>query len=178
MTFRPLLFLFITVSSLLCSFCAAVVCSLLLYFTWKRKWQPTPVLPGKSHGQEPGRLPSIGSQKRRTQFSDWTTTTLSFYPSSFHMYSLVNCWSVWFSHSVVIQSFFFSLSSRSYLCNIGKTFVSVYVSVSILWKGTINDTLVVMKARLQSEVRYICFPYKIYSHCWSREENKYWNNFL
>ena len=111
MTFSPLLFFFITVSSLLCSFCAAVVCSLLLYFTWKRKWQPTPVLlPGKSHGQEPGWPQSIGPQKRRTQFSDWTTTTLSFYPSSFHMYSLVNCWSVWFftfSSYAVLYSFLY-----------------------------------------------------------------------
>ena len=31
---------------------------------WRGKWQPTPVfLPGKSHGQEPGRLQSMGSQK-------------------------------------------------------------------------------------------------------------------
>ena len=105
MTCSPPLFLFITVSSLLCSFCAVIVCNLLLCFTWKRKWQLSPVfLPGKSHGQEPGRLQSIGSQKRRTQPRDWTTT-LSFYPSWFHMYSLVNCWSVSFSHSVVIQSF-------------------------------------------------------------------------
>ena len=35
---------------------------------WRRKWQPTPVLPGESHGgripwrEEPGRLQSTGSQ--------------------------------------------------------------------------------------------------------------------
>ena len=29
-----------------------------------RQWQPTPVLlPGKSHGQKPGRLQSMGSQR-------------------------------------------------------------------------------------------------------------------
>ena len=31
---------------------------------WKRKWQPTPVfLPGKSWTEEPGRLPSMVSQR-------------------------------------------------------------------------------------------------------------------
>ena len=31
---------------------------------WRRKWQPTPAfLPGKSHGQEPGRLQCMGSQE-------------------------------------------------------------------------------------------------------------------
>ena len=30
---------------------------------WKRKWQPTPIfLPGEFHEQEPGGLPSTGSQ--------------------------------------------------------------------------------------------------------------------
>ena len=28
---------------------------------WRRKWQPTPVfLPGESHGEDPGRLQSMG----------------------------------------------------------------------------------------------------------------------
>ena len=41
---------------------------------WRRKWQHTPVLPGKSHGQRSlVELHSIGSQK--TQLSNWTTTT-------------------------------------------------------------------------------------------------------
>ena len=34
--------------------------------SWRRKWQPTPVLlPGKLHGrmEEPGRLQSIGSKR-------------------------------------------------------------------------------------------------------------------
>ena len=48
------------------------------YFTtWRRKWQPTPVLlPGKSHGwtEEPGRLQSMGSQRVG---HDWATS-LSF----------------------------------------------------------------------------------------------------
>ena len=36
----------------------------------RRKWQPTPVsLPGKSHGREPGRLQSMGSQSQ-TRLSD------------------------------------------------------------------------------------------------------------
>ena len=40
--------------------------------SWRRKWQPTPVfLPGKSHGQEPGRLQSMELQSR-TQLSDFT----------------------------------------------------------------------------------------------------------
>ena len=46
--------------------------SCLLYRapTWRRQWQPTPVLlPGKSHGlyhgQEPGRLLSMGSHRVR-----------------------------------------------------------------------------------------------------------------
>ena len=31
---------------------------------WRRKWQPTPVfLPGESHGEEPGRLQSVGPQR-------------------------------------------------------------------------------------------------------------------
>ena len=31
---------------------------------WRRAWQPTPVfLPGESHGQEPDRLQSMGSQE-------------------------------------------------------------------------------------------------------------------
>ena len=31
---------------------------------WSRKWQPTPVFfPGKFHGEEPGRLQSMGSQR-------------------------------------------------------------------------------------------------------------------
>ena len=34
---------------------------------WTRKWQPTPVfLPGKSHGQEPSRPQSMGSQELDT----------------------------------------------------------------------------------------------------------------
>ena len=33
---------------------------------WRRKWQPTPVfLQGKSHGQEPGGLHFMGSQRVR-----------------------------------------------------------------------------------------------------------------
>ena len=33
-------------------------------YSWRRKWQPTPVLlPGKSHGEEPSRLQSMGSQR-------------------------------------------------------------------------------------------------------------------
>ena len=32
---------------------------------WRKPWQPTPVfLPGESHGQESGRLQSIGSQRK------------------------------------------------------------------------------------------------------------------
>ena len=31
---------------------------------WRRKWQPTPVFsPGESHGEQPGRLQSMGLQK-------------------------------------------------------------------------------------------------------------------
>ena len=38
---------------------------------WRRKWQPTPgFLPGESHGQEPGRLQSIESQRVRHYWSD------------------------------------------------------------------------------------------------------------
>ena len=38
---------------------------------WRMKWEPTPVfLPGKSHGQEPGGLQSMESQKSWTQLSD------------------------------------------------------------------------------------------------------------
>ena len=34
------------------------------FMHWRRKWQPTPVfLPGESHGQEPGGLPSMGSHR-------------------------------------------------------------------------------------------------------------------
>ena len=37
------------------------------YLPWRRKWQPTPVfLPGESHGQEPDRLQSVGSQESDT----------------------------------------------------------------------------------------------------------------
>ena len=33
-------------------------------FSWRRKWQPTPVfLPGKFHGQKPGGLQSMGVQR-------------------------------------------------------------------------------------------------------------------
>ena len=33
---------------------------------WRRKWQPTSVLlPGTSHGEEPGRLQSMGLQRVR-----------------------------------------------------------------------------------------------------------------
>ena len=37
--------------------------------SWRRQWQPTQVLlPGKSHGQEPGRLQSMGLRRVR---QDW-----------------------------------------------------------------------------------------------------------
>ena len=44
-------------------------------FPWRRKWQPAPAfLPGKSHGkEEPGGLPSIGSQRAE---HDWVTKQL------------------------------------------------------------------------------------------------------
>ena len=35
-----------------------------------RKWQPTPVLPGESQGQEPGGLPSMGLQRVGHDWSD------------------------------------------------------------------------------------------------------------
>ena len=43
-----------------------------LPFSWRRKWQPIPVLlPGKSHGwrEEPGRLQPMKSQKRLSDFT-------------------------------------------------------------------------------------------------------------
>ena len=34
---------------------------------WRRAWQPTPVvLPGESHGEEPGGLQSMGSKESDT----------------------------------------------------------------------------------------------------------------
>ena len=37
-----------------------------LHMKWRRKWQATPVfLPGKSHGEEPDDLQSMGSQRVR-----------------------------------------------------------------------------------------------------------------
>ena len=42
---------------------------------WRREWQPTPVvLPGESHGQEPGGLPAMGSQRVG---HDWATNTFT-----------------------------------------------------------------------------------------------------
>ena len=45
---------------------------------WRRAWQPTPVfLPGESHGQEPGGLRSIGSQRTGHSWSDWACTHIT-----------------------------------------------------------------------------------------------------
>ena len=46
---------------------------------WSRKWQPTPVfLPGKSHGQEPGGLQSVGLQRvRRDRATEHVYSTTS-----------------------------------------------------------------------------------------------------
>ena len=43
--------------------------------SWRRKWQPTPVLlPGKSHGQRSLVGYSLWGHKSQTQLTDWTTT--------------------------------------------------------------------------------------------------------
>ena len=48
---------------------------------WRRKWHPTPVfLPGESHGQENGSLPSTGSQKSQAWLCNLTTATLQTIP--------------------------------------------------------------------------------------------------
>ena len=40
---------------------------------WRRAWQPTPVsLPEESHGEEPGRLQTVGTESQ-TQLRDYTT---------------------------------------------------------------------------------------------------------
>ena len=50
---------------------------------WRRQWQPTPVfLPGKSHGQEPGRMQSMGWQRVK---HNWATNIFT----SLHNASLV-----------------------------------------------------------------------------------------
>ena len=50
-----------------------ILCAPFKSSPWRRKWKPTPVfLPGKSHGQRPCRLQSMGSQSR-TRLSDFTT---------------------------------------------------------------------------------------------------------
>ena len=45
-------------------------------FPWRSTWQPTPVfLPGESPWtEEPGRLPSIGTQRVRQELSNLTCT--------------------------------------------------------------------------------------------------------
>ena len=44
----------------------AVYISRASSWKWRRKWQATPVfLPGKSHGQEPGGLQSVGLKRVR-----------------------------------------------------------------------------------------------------------------
>ena len=46
--------------------------NVLITHTLRRKWQPAPVfLPGKPHEEEPGRLPSMGSQRVG---HDWART--------------------------------------------------------------------------------------------------------
>ena len=48
---------------------------LCLWVYLRREWQPTPVfLPGESHGQEPGTLQSIGSQKAGYNWSNLACT--------------------------------------------------------------------------------------------------------
>ena len=49
--------------------------------SWRRAWQPTPVLlPAESHGQRPGRLQSAGSHRVRRDWSDWASVLL--YPAT------------------------------------------------------------------------------------------------
>ena len=56
---------------------------MLLWLLLSREWQPTPVfLPGKSHGQEPGKIQSMGLQSRtqlRTDTFAFTFSTVLLY---------------------------------------------------------------------------------------------------
>ena len=63
---------------------------------WGRKWQPTPVfLPGKFHGQGPGRLQSTGSQRvghdRATKHTHTHTLVLSIWPEDWGWWVQQKC---------------------------------------------------------------------------------------
>ena len=48
--------------------------SLFTFMHWRRKWQPTPVLPGESHGQRSLAGCSPWGHKNQTGLSNYTTS--------------------------------------------------------------------------------------------------------
>ena len=76
-----------------------------LPFSWRRKWQPIPVLlPGKSHGwrEEPGRLQCRGSQRVG---HDWVTS-LSFFCKKIQLHFFKEARQFYHKYEIVLSTYY------------------------------------------------------------------------